>query len=238
LLTTLNQGQLEMSPRLRLNPLELAFDRGANLQHAKLTPALCDELLSYITPALSRSTVNGEVSMTVDPASRVPLMATEKMEGGGRVTLHSVQIQGGPLIRVLATLTRNKSAVALQKEAVVNFRVTHGRVYHDKLELYFPDMMIRTSGSVGFDGTLDLIADMTFPPQWLPNVPWKDALAKQPIRIPIHGTLSQPAINEQEFQRLLGDMVRNTAKDAGGGTIRKELEKDIDKALQNLFPKK
>jgi hypothetical protein len=156
------------------------------------------------------------------------------MEASGRVTMHAVQIQGGPIIRALALVTRNNSSVALQKDAVINYRVTKGRIYHDKMELYFPDMMIRTSGSVGFDGTLDLVADMTFPPKWLPNRPFKDQLTKQPLRIPIGGTLSQPTINQQAFEQKLQDLIRNAA----GDTMKKELEKGIGGELEKLFPKK
>jgi len=229
--TTLNQGKLTMYPRLRLNPTELAFGNGTTLDHAKLTPRMCDELLSYISPALARAEqVTGEVSMTLDDGSRMPLMAVERMEASGRITMHSVQIQGGPIIRVLALLTRNNSSVALQKEAIVNFRATKGRIYHDKMELYFPDMMIRTSGSVGFDGTLDIVADMTFPPKWLPNSAVRDSLAKQPLRVPIKGTLSQPQVDQRAFEKLLTDKIRSEA----GNTIRNE----IGSELQKLFPKK
>jgi hypothetical protein len=229
--TTLDQGKLTMLPRLKLSPTELAFGKGTTLDHAKLTPQNCDQLLSYISPALARSEqVNGEVSMIVDDGSRIPLMAVEKMEASGRITMHSVTIQGGPVIRALALLTRNNSSVALQKEAVVNFRATKGRIYHDKMELYFPDMMIRTSGSVGFDDTLDLVVDMTIPPKWLPNGPARDSLAKQPLRIPIRGTLSQPQIDQRAFEQMIADAIRNAA----GNTIRNE----IGNELQKLIPKK
>ncbi|HLW66694.1 MAG TPA: AsmA-like C-terminal region-containing protein [Gemmataceae bacterium] len=233
--TTLNQGKLTMVPRLKLSPTVLSFSKGTELDHAKLTQQMGDELLSYISPALARAEdINGEVSMVVDDGSRMPLMAVEKMEASGRITMHSVTIQGGPMIRVLALLTRNKSSVALQKEAVVNFRVTKGRIYHDKMELYFPDMMIRTSGSVGFDDTLDLMVDMTVPPKWLPAGPARDSLAKQPLRVPIKGTLSQPQVDQKAFEQQIATMIRNAA----GNTIRDEIKKGIGEELQNLFPKK
>jgi translocation and assembly module TamB len=233
--TTLDNGKLTMLPRLKLSPTELAFGKGTTLDHAKLTPQNCDQLLSYISPALARAEqINGQVSMIVDDGSRMPLMAVEKMETSGRITMHSVTIQGGPMIRVLALLTRNNSSVALQKEAVVNFRVTKGRIYHDKMELYFPDMMIRTSGSVGFDDTLDLVVDMTIPPKWLPTGPPRDALAKQPLRVPIKGTLAQPQVDQKAFEQQIGTMIRNAA----GNTIKNEIEQGISNELQKLFPKK
>jgi hypothetical protein len=233
--TTLDQGKLTMLPRLRLSPTELVFNKGTQLDHAKLTQQNCDQLLSYISPALARAEqINGEVSMIVDDGSRVPLMAVEKMEASGRISLHSVTIQGGPMIRVLALLTRNNSSVALQKEAVVNFRVTKGRIYHDKMELYFPDMMIRTSGSVGFDDSLDLMVDMTIPPKCLPTGPARDTLAKQPLRIPVRGTLSQPQVDQKAFEQEIATMIRNAA----GNTIRDEIKKGIGDELQKLFPKK
>ena len=73
---------------------------------------------------------------------------------------------------------------------MVAFQLIDGRVYHQNLELVFPKATIRTSGSVGLDGTLSLVAEMPVPKHWFGTGRAAAALGQQTIRIPIGGTLS------------------------------------------------
>jgi len=235
--TTLNQGRAYAAPAIRLDPSpsELSIAKGSGVQRAKLTQAMCDELLGYAAPALARSTdADGEVTVYFS-GGRVPLDHPEKADAAGQIILHSVRIAAtSPMLRLLSTVLQTPASVALQKEAVVNFRVADGRVYHDKLELVFPGLTIKMSGSVGFDGTLNLMIETPMPPRWLPNVPWKDTLAKQPIKIPLRGTLSKPQLDEEAIRKHLADITRDAARGAASDALRKEVEKGFEK----LFPPK
>jgi hypothetical protein len=110
----------------------------------------------------------------------------------------------------------------------VPFRVAEGRVYHRDLELVFPELTIRTSGSVGFDGSLALVAEMPVPPKWLGSGKVSTALAKQTIRLPIGGTLEHPKLDEQVLRTVSAQFLRDTASEL----IQQELNKQLDKLLR------
>ena len=56
------------------------------------------------------------------------------------------------------------STVKLAEQSKVDFRDRADRVYHRGLELQFPEIMVRTYGSVGFDQSLAIMAEMNVPP--------------------------------------------------------------------------
>jgi hypothetical protein len=115
----------------------------------------------------------------------------------------------------------------LRRESVVSFRMVGGRVYHQGLELIFPELTIRTYGSVGLDQTLALMAEMLVPPKWLGNNTFGSALRNQTIRLPIGGTLSKPKIDQRELDRLIGQFIEKAA-----GNV---LEDELNRQLERLF---
>jgi translocation and assembly module TamB len=103
-----------------------------------------------------------------------------------------------------------------------------GRVYHKGLELEFPDLTIRTYGSVGInDQSVSIMAEMPVPPKWIGNNTIGSALRNQTIRIPIGGTLSKPKIDKRELERQSQQFIGNAARNI--------LEDEGQKLLENLF---
>lgn len=228
--TTLNQGKLKLVSSVRLDPgpSELVLYQGTTVDRAVVTPEMCADALGYVAPILARAAeAEGAFSLTID-AGRVPLDRPESGDINGRITLHSVRVGPGPLLKELSVLSSSPNSITLAKEQVVPFRMVKGRVYHENLRLSFPELTITTSGSVGIDGTLDLVAEMPIPPKWLGKTPLTASLAKQTLRIPIGGTLSQPRLNEQAMRNYLAQLTRDTAKDL----IKEELEKKFQKLIR------
>jgi len=102
-----------------------------------------------------------------------------------------------------------------------------GRVYHKDLELVFPDMTIRTHGSVGFDRSLSILAEMPVPPKWIGTNTLGTALEGQKIQLPIGGTLDQPMIDRRELDKLAAQFIQNAA----GKVLQQELGKQLDRLL-------
>jgi hypothetical protein len=132
------------------------------------------------------------------------------------------------LVQDLAVLLKGGSAAKLRRESTVSFRMVKGRVYHQGMELEFPDLTIRTYGSVGLvDQSLSLMAEMPVPPKWLGNNPVGDALKNQTVQLPIGGTLSRPQLDrvamEQANRKLLGSAAQNV------------LQGEVNKGLNRLF---
>jgi len=80
-----------------------------------------------------------------------------------------------------------------------------GRVHHSEFTFQLERLTIRTSGSVGVDGTLSMVAEMPMPAHLLGDRPLAAALARQTLKIPIKGTLAKPEVDGQALIRSLGE---------------------------------
>jgi hypothetical protein len=227
----LNQGRLHLQPAVRLSPgpQEVSLAAGRIIDHARLTPAVCASALGYALPVLAGvAVVNGEISLDAQSAT-MPLADPTRVAAAGRFVIHSAQVGPGPLVRELTVLLRGPSTLTLAQENVVPFQVVNGRVYHRDLELHFPDLTIRTSGSVGLDGSLALVAEMPVPPKWLPASELGQALGRQTIRLPIGGTLSHPQLDQRALREASERFVREAARDTARGVIRKGMGNELNR---------
>ncbi|MBX3412353.1 MAG: DUF748 domain-containing protein [Pirellulales bacterium] len=224
-----NEGLVRVAPRIRLapDPRELIIPGGRIVQNVRITPEMCNNALQYVAPVLSGvTTAQGKFSIDLE-TSRVPLADYKQSSVEGKFTVHTVEIGPGPLVQELAVLLNRPSGAKLSKESVVPFKLVDGRVYHRDLALVFPDLTIRTQGSVGLDRTLALMAEMPVPPKWIGNNPLGDAIKGQTIRLPIGGTLDQPKINQQALAQANAQFIGNAA----GSVLKGELNKQLDRLL-------
>ncbi len=224
-----NGGRLLLAPRVRLTPepMVLTLPAGPLAKQVQITPAMCASALKYIAPVLADvSTARGSFSIDLE-GCRIPLDDPAKGELAGRLTIHSVEVGPGPLVRELAVLLGRAAPARLRRESVVPFRMVQGRVYHQGLELIFPDLTIRTYGSVGLDQTLAVMAEMPVPPKWLGNNVLGSALRNQTIRLPIGGTLSKPKIDQRALDRVSRQFLENAARNV--------IEDELNKQLERLF---
>lgn len=248
IITTLSDGQLHVEPSVRFDNgvAALLISKGSGVQRARITPAICSDVIGYAAPALAGvAEAEGEFSLVFDQC-QAPLTDLSKTALSGKMYVHSMKISGSPLLKELTLILQGTSiatrptptlSVSIAHESMVNIHVANGRVYHDKMELVFPEFTMRTSGSVGFDGTLALIAEMTVPPRWVPGGLLKPAIAKQVIQIPIRGTLSHPKMDEAALRTHVAKVAENVGKEAAQDLLKKELDKGLDKLLPK-FQKK
>jgi hypothetical protein len=234
---TLNQGRLHLEPSVRLapGPQEMFLAKGRVIDHARLTPAACASGLGYALPVIANvAQAEGELSLDLD-GGQVPLTDPLRAELAGRVTIHSATVSGGPLAQELSVLLKGPATLTLARENVVSVRVVNGRVYHNNLELHFPELTVRTSGSVGVDGSLALIAEMPVPPKWLGSSKLAQAVAGQTIRLPIGGTLSSPKLDQQALRAASAQFVRDTTENVIRQELDSKLRKEAENGLKRLF---
>jgi len=230
---SLNGGNLHLDAKLRLSPgpAELQMPKGSLIQRAQITPAMCADALGYALPALAGVTqAEGLMSLDLEHV-RMPVDDPHRTDMKGLLTLHDVRVGPSPLLRELSQLFNGPAPVKLKKEARVPIQVVNQKVYHQDMELIFPDLTIRTSGWVGFDGSLGLVAEMPISPSWVGGDRVGKALEGKRIRVPITGTLESPKLDRREFQAAIARFVR----DAGGAIIRNELE---DRLKKLILPRK
>lgn len=225
-----SDGRVRLSPTVRLapEPAELHVEPGRVVENVRINRQMCDSFLQYIAPALAGvATAEGRFSIELG-ACRVPLANPEQAELTGRMIVHSVTIGPGPMIYELAVLLGRASPAKLTRESVIPFRLAGGRVYHSGLELVFPDLTIRTQGSVGLDQSLELMAEMPVPPKWRGKNDLLDsALRDQIIRVPIGGTLSKPQLDRKTLDQLSQRFLENAARNV--------LQDGLNRGLQQLF---
>ena len=90
------------------------------------------------------------------------------------------------------------------------------------LELILADnFSVKTSGSVGLDGSLAMTAEMPIPVSLLGALKLPAAIAKTPIRLPITGTIDHPRIDPKALQ----DVLKQASRDAVGGIVEDRLKK-------------
>jgi hypothetical protein len=175
----------------------------------KLTPELGDELLHLIVPTLSDLTgVQGELSLSFD-TFRVPLGVPrgeleKKIELTGKLQLHQISVSTKtPLIQTMVKMLADmygkkpSEVVRLVKNSDVKFKVKDGRMYHEGLELGFPDispdLIAKSNGSVGFDKSLDFVLEL---PAFLVDKKELDIKKAPPVRFRVTGTLEKPIVTE------------------------------------------
>lgn len=232
-------GKLRLCPAMRLEPApwEIVHAKSQVVDHVHVTPDVCAGMLKYVAPVLAGATeAEGEFSVALDGA-RVPVFDMTQSSLGGQLSVHTIRVKGTALLFELVTaLAETPSEAQIAPNTVIPFQMANGRVYHKDLVVTFPNVpnfSIRTSGSVGVDGSLQLLAEMPVPPKLVAlaaknGVP----LDNQSFKIPIGGTLTHPKIDAGALRQAEGDLLRNNVRNAAEGAIQNQLNKGLDRLLR------
>jgi len=216
---TLSEGKAHLTPRLRLTPAptEVSLESGLVAEQVRINPTMCQYALSYAAPALAGvATAEGRFSIQLERC-RFPLADPATGDLVGKLVIHTVEVAPGPLVGQIASALGYSSPAKLSRESSIPFWMQDRRIHHQGMELIFSDVTVRTSGSVGLDRSLALVASMPVPKKWMGQNVLGTALANQTIELPIAGTLDQPRLDArglEEFGRkVLGTATRNLLQD-------------------------
>ena len=188
-------GLRPVEVRATLRP-EFWIDQGIVLERLSITPEMCNDALKYVAPVLSGvAEVDGEFSLEIDDC-QVPLGLPEAGTLEGRFVIDHVDVgSAGPVIRRLSAALNLEANIELARDSIVSFHLEDGRVHHEGLKFRLPGVQIETSGSVGIDQTLDLLAEIQLPLDQIHDGPLLRTISKQRLVIPIRGTLAQPEVD-------------------------------------------
>ena len=238
---TFGSGRVRLEPTLALNrSYDLTFSKGTVVEKAKLSPAACAEAVGYALPAIANvAQAEGTISFELGE-NRIPLVDPMKGSLVGTLLIHEAEVSPGPVVSKIAALLGAKPLkLQLTKDQRVPITFQDGRVYHRDFTIVIDGYTVKTSGSVGVDGSLALILEVplngklasALVPADQPRV--RDALAKQSVKIAITGTLAKPQLDPATFQKLVAETLRGAvkeyAKDATEDFIKKGLEKFLPK---------
>jgi hypothetical protein len=191
------------------------------LDQETLTPQLCSQGLQLIAPMLADVVdVEGKISFRLDQFS-VPVGGAEEDQSqqsakiNGTITLADVSVsvnnkftaQLVPLLRQFGAIDRNLE-MTVSRSMEVSFQVVEERVHHQGLMFLLPvagsSFEIQSSGSVGFDETLDLQLALGFPE----TVRGKSLLSKfltaEPLAVHVTGTVDEPRFSLDSADGLAG----------------------------------
>jgi translocation and assembly module TamB len=249
---TVNEGKLHLTPAVHLeqNPQLLVLPQEKVLDHIRLSPELCSGWLKFVVPALADSAqVEGKFSLDVNGAS-VPLTAPTMGKIDASLAVHQVQVRPGPLaLKIVSAIDQIQTIISrrplgdLSKdvwlempEQHIPFKMEQGRVYHEGLTFTVKNVAVKTSGSVGLDETLQLVAEIPLRDEWLGNQKVFAGLKGQTVRIPINGTLTSPQLDTRVFSNLTqqvgGSVLEGVIKDKVGDKLDNAINDGLNRFLK------
>ena len=245
-------GTVQMAPTIDLRTVspELKLDRTRIVDNVQLRPDTARKWLKYVAPLAAEATsAEGNLTIDIDVAT-VPLLAPEDMQATGTVRLTQAAIGAGPLAEQLLDSVkqirkllkpeaedRNVKTSLQLKDQAVPFLVQDGRVYHKQVDFSHKDVSIRTSGSVGFDQSLQMTAMIPIADDWIDGEKYLAGLKGQSITIPIGGTVTQPQIDKSMVAKLSQDLIKQAAASAAQQAVQEKLTPKINQYQQKFNDK-
>jgi len=241
------KGRLMLNPRVQLSddPVRLLHDKGPVIRNVQVTREVCARGLKFVAPVVADAVeVEGRLSVALDHA-KLPLPQAAEGNVVGRLTIHEMRLTPGKSTRDLVALagqieailrglkaqrraSQASDAVITLSEQQIPFRMAKGRVHHQGLEMKAGSAVIRTSGSVGLDETLDLVVEVPIQKAWvgprLQRLGWHN----QVIRVPVRGTLKKPKIE----RRVLANLAKKLGQQAAQDLINQQLKRGLDQLFR------
>ena len=222
----LANGFVNVSPELHLygDAPALRVKQSATLKDLVITPEMCEKYLKFVAPlAADVTSAQGQFSVTTHQIA-VPINHPEQLTVQGAIQFQQVTVGAGPLAQQVLSAVQQVQAL-LEPEAAnrdnstwlrlnqqqVPVVVQQGRVYHRNLALQYRDINIVTRGSVGFDQTINIIAEIPVLDRWVVGKKWFEGLRGQSISVPISGKLTNPQVDRRALTELSKEIARATA---------------------------
>lgn len=240
-----SQGKLRwnLDGNIASNPITIIQAPETVIDNVAITPQMCQGWLKYVAPLLADVTsVQGNLSLQIDDAKIVP---TDLMQQTvqGQLTVHGANVGPGPLadqilllVQQIRNLRKGVGATDGGGQATtwlhmpqqnIGFNVQNGRVAHQNMQIQAGDVIINTSGTVGIDGSLELVASVPVQADWVEKAPALQSLAGQQIQLPLRGTVQKPQV---DFGALT-----QVAQQIGTAALRNEAQKQLEKGVNKLL---
>ena len=220
-------GRIRGAPWVALAPFpgELVVPPGRIVDRVALTGSICQRFLGLVSPVLAGSTHASGV-LSIDTAgARLPLGDPFAGEAAGQVVFEQLEVRPSgamqPLMNLLARLqavvdpriTLGDQAVLLRvRPEPVRLRLADGRIWHDGLVMDAGQLMVRSQGSVGGDGSLAAVVEVALRGDLAGQTPVIAQLMRTPIAIPLKGTLARPQFDAGALDVALRRIMENTAR--------------------------
>jgi hypothetical protein len=238
-------GKLTSQPLAVLDPppQRIIIPAGPVVTKVQISPAVSEQMLKYVAPILAGATrVDGQFSLDL-AETQIAFAEPKKTVAAGKLGVHQLTVMPGPMLidvvniiqqaqslknpeKLLGAVTAPKQTKLLSmNDQQIDFKVVDGRVYHRQLEFIIDDVPIRSTGSVGFDQSLAIELAIPIQDRWIDGEDALRGLAGQTLKIPIQGTFQNPRVDQRALADISRQLIRNTAGQAIGNEIGRQLEK-------------
>ena len=240
-------GRGRLDSRLVLKGPTPAMVGDAELSGIRVTPRMCHTWLKYVAPLLAdAASAQGTLSVSARDA-HIPMAFPHASELRGRLAIDAAQVGAGPMVQQVLLLAQQLKAtldtrtegrpldlndqwLVLPKQQF-EFRMADQRIHHQKIKFVVQDVIVHTTGSVGLDQTLSLVAEVPIRDEWVSANRYLASLRGYAVKIPIYGTLSQPKLDSSALKQLGAQLLTESASDAASQFI----EKEVTRGLERLF---
>jgi hypothetical protein len=232
-------GRLRGAPWLRLLPApgELIVPPGRCLDRVVVTQQLCDRWVSWLVPLIGHAThTQGMVSVDLAGA-RLPLADPFGGEASGQVIFENLESTPGervqPLVNLIVKLQSvidprfafgDKAVLLRVRPEPVSVRLADRRLWHEGLVMDAGQLMIRSGGSVGADGTLAMMIEVAFRGDIAGATPVVGQLLRTPLVIPLKGTVHRPQFDARSIDVIIARIMENTTEALIGPKLSRDLE--------------
>ena len=224
-------GSLQLQPQIDFrsaNPV-LYLPESKIVDQVALTPETARTWLAFVAPlAADATSAQGQFSLATKGA-KVPLMDPLKMSAEGELTLSNVVIGAGPTSeKLIATAIQLRTLIdpdstesqrdlktwLTLEQQTIPVAIHDGRVFHEGVRISHKDIVIQTSGSVGFDQSLNLVAEIPIADDWIEGKSHLAALRGEKISIPVSGTASSPKLDLSALNQVSSQLIKKAASGA------------------------
>ncbi len=236
-------GEVYYSP----GPIWIRATPGKFAESIRLTREMNERWLKYLAPlAADAAQIDGVIGVTLDEAT-IFLDAPEKNRVVGRLDIEGIDMTAGPLtnqiissieqLKAIAKATTPAAPVEANKILVtmpaqpVEFSMQNGVVTHQRMFFQIDRAQIVTSGSVGMDSSLRMMAQLPLDDRWLGSD--LKGLKGQSVSLPIDGTLSRPRLDPAGIRQVVTQLGTAAAKGAAENFLQQNLNKGLDKIFGN-----
>ena len=220
-------GRLRGSPWIKVMPLpgELILPPGRIVEGVTLSPEICNRWVQRIVPLLGRSTnTEGRVNIDIG-GGRLPLQNFFDGELTAQILFEQLVVTPSgamqPLVNVLTKIRSiidprfafgDKGVLLSVRPQPVVVRLANKRIWHEGLVLDTGMLSVRSKGSVGEDGSLDMMIEIAFRGDIAAQAPVIAKLLQTPLLIPLRGSVHHPQFDARQIDSILGRIVENTAE--------------------------
>ncbi|MDA1040246.1 MAG: hypothetical protein O3A37_08180 [Planctomycetota bacterium] len=220
-------GRIQSAPWIKLLPLpgELVVPPGRLVERVMLTPEVCDRWVRWVVPLVGKSTSTAGFVGVDTAGGRIPLGDPFGGEMSGQILFEQLEMTPSgamqPLVNLIVKLQSvidprfafgDKAVLLRVRPEPVQVRLAQRRLWHEGLVMDSGQLSIRTKGSVGGDGSLDMLVELAFRGDLAGQTPVITKLLQTPLVIPLRGTVSRPQFDAGQIDSILGRVVENTAE--------------------------